>query len=297
MTFSHFKRNIRQLIKTLYHKLPFLVDTVLAMNIRLYVCAILNTTYGIRESAISFYNQNAQRVNAVANMLADKKSKKIYLGMIRFRQTSCRRDFPFHYIEEIQYFFRKLKLGSEEVFIDGGAFVGDTIDLYLKHRKKCKQIIAFEPDSKNFNILKEKHGNNPSITLIDAGLYNEDGIISFSSANSGFVSCGCEMYNDASKITNNDEGEKIQVRSIDGLGLERVTFIKMDIEGAELNALKGAKETILRDKPKLAICLYHSDEDMLSIPEYIHNLVPQYRLYVRHYTYQLAETILYAVMP
>jgi hypothetical protein len=78
----------------------------------------------------------------------------------------------------------------------------------------------------------------------------------------------------------------------------------MDIEGAEFNALIGAKETILRDKPKLAICIYHSNEDMLRIAEWIHVLVPEYKLYVRHhgaknYVHPVmgpAETVLYATI-
>ena len=62
------------------------------------------------------------------------------------------------------------------------------------------------------------------------------------------------------------------------------TWIKMDIEGAEMQALAGAKDTILRNHPRLTICIYHSDEDMLRIPEYIHNLVPEYKLYIGHHT-------------
>jgi hypothetical protein len=77
---------------------------------------------------------------------------------------------------------------------------------------------------------------------------------------------------------------------------EKVTFIKADIEGAEMEMLKGAKETILKNKPKLAICIYHSDEDMLQIAEWIHNIVPEYKLYVRmHGKYPAGyETVLYA---
>jgi hypothetical protein len=91
----------------------------------------------------------------------------------------------------------------------------------------------------------------------------------------------------------------IQVKTIDNLNLEKVTFIKMDVEGAELNALKGAEKTILKDKPKLAICIYHSNEDMVCIAEYIHNLAPEYKLYVRqHFLFpSAAETVLYAIMP
>lgn len=75
---------------------------------------------------------------------------------------------------------------------------------------------------------------------------------------------------------------------------EKVTFIKMDIEGAELDALKGAKDTILRDKPKLAICIYHKKSDLYELPGYILSLVPEYKLCVRHYTSISWETVLYA---
>jgi len=89
----------------------------------------------------------------------------------------------------------------------------------------------------------------------------------------------------------------IDTISIDALELqEKVTLIKMDIEGAELSALHGAKKTILRDKPKLAICLYHSDEDMIRIAEYVHEIVPEYKLYVRHHWINGAETVLYGCM-
>lgn len=62
-------------------------------------------------------------------------------------------------------------------------------------------------------------------------------------------------------------------------GREKVTFIKMDVEGAEIELLKGAKNTILKDKPKLAICIYHKAQDMIDLPVYIKSLVPEYRLY------------------
>lgn len=78
---------------------------------------------------------------------------------------------------------------------------------------------------------------------------------------------------------------------------ERVTMIKMDIEGSELEALRGARKTICRDKPRLAVCIYHKAEDMTEVPLYIKELVPEYRLYVRHHSKEIGETVFYAVMP
>lgn len=88
----------------------------------------------------------------------------------------------------------------------------------------------------------------------------------------------------------------IQTASLDKeLWEEHVTFIKMDIEGAELEALKGAENIIRRDRPKLAICVYHKGEDIVSIPEYLLTVNPSYRFYLRQYGYMPLETVLYAV--
>jgi len=240
--------------------------------------------------AASFFDRNAERVKAVASTLADEESKKIYLGMVKFRQTRCKKDYPFHAFREEQYFIKKLKLGKGEIFIDCGAFTGDTIDLFLRRCKEYKQIVAFEPDSEVFERLKKKHGGNSKITFINSGVYDKDGEISFCEDSGGIFKISDGKEDDSERRT------VLQVRTIDGLNLEKTSFIKMDIEGAELNALKGAEKTILRDKPKLAICIYHSDEDMIRIAEYIHKLVPEYKLYVRHYGF-ITETVLYAITP
>ncbi|MDR2554043.1 MAG: FkbM family methyltransferase [Fibromonadaceae bacterium] len=241
------------------------------------------------ENAIAFFIQNTERVNAVANMLADEQSRNEYLGMVKFRQTHCKKDFP-KLKYEPEYFLSNLKFSKDEVFIDCGAFIGDTVDDFLKHCSEYKQIVAFEPDVKVFEVLNKKYGNNQKITLINSAVYNKEGEIAFKELDAGYSRIIDEQGGGQNDFT------CIQVKTIDNLNLEKVSFIKMDIEGAELNALKGAQKTILRDKPKLAICIYHSDEDMLCIAEYIHNLVPEYNLYIRHHCFypHCSETVLYA---
>ena len=91
--------------------------------------------------------------------------------------------------------------------------------------------------------------------------------------------------------------ETIEAASIDQMcGLEKVTFIKMDIEGSEREALKGAERVILRDKPRLAICVYHKWEDLYEIPMMVKRMAPEYRLYLRHHSDTAMETVLYAVI-
>ena len=87
-----------------------------------------------------------------------------------------------------------------------------------------------------------------------------------------------------------------KVVSLDSCITDKVTFIKMDIEGAELNALKGSREIIKKYKPRLAVSVYHKKEDLIEIPLYIKELVPEYKLYIRHYSNAAIETVLYAVV-
>ncbi len=90
---------------------------------------------------------------------------------------------------------------------------------------------------------------------------------------------------------------KIYVDSIDHMHAKvRVTLIKMDIEGSEMAALKGAEKIIKRDRPKLAVCIYHNPEDIFEIPFLIKKLVPEYKLYIRHHSDTYAETVVYATV-
>ena len=99
---------------------------------------------------------------------------------------------------------------------------------------------------------------------------------------------GCKIADDGDTVIYTDTIDAV-------VGNQKVTYIKMDVEGAELNSLIGAKEIIKREHPKLAISIYHSDDDMINIIEYIRQNYPFYKLYVRHYTYFYADTVLYAI--
>lgn len=98
-----------------------------------------------------------------------------------------------------------------------------------------------------------------------------------------------------------DSADKSAVTAIPVVALddvckdEAVTFIKMDIEGSERNALLGSERTIARCKPKLAISIYHKPEDVWELPELILRMNPEYALYVRHYSLTAEDTVLYAI--
>ncbi|MDF2543930.1 MAG: hypothetical protein K0S47_3648 [Herbinix sp.] len=187
-----------------------------------------------------------------------------------------------------QYFdFDKFMPAENEIFIDAGCLdMNSSMDFIKWTNGKYEKIYAFEPDDYNFkvceNIVREKNLND--VELLHAGTWSENATLRFNHNN----------ILGGSKIDEKGE-EIINVVSIDEtLQGKPATFIKMDIEGAELQALIGAKKTIQTYKPKLAISIYHKPSDILELPKYILELVPEYKISLRHYSTIGEETILYA---
>lgn len=195
---------------------------------------------------------------------------------------------------EEQYFGPEfMRYETREVFIDAGCFdFGSSLAL-AKHCASVKSY-AFEPDPENYQrcqkaIEERNHKCLPEVRLFPYGTWSEKTTLHFVATGTGSAHTAMDG------IT----GTEISAISIDEAvdPGDRITMIKMDVEGAELESLKGAKQTIMRDKPKLAICIYHKPEDLWEIPLYIKALVPEYRLYIRHHGISDCETVLYAVMP
>lgn len=175
---------------------------------------------------------------------------------------------------------------EREVFIDGGAFDGVTSKNFLEilRAKQEKNGFAYvwEPETKFSSVIDGVlQEYKDKIKIIYKGLWNKREMLSF-------VEDGvCSMIDNAGK-------ETIEVDSIDSVIDEPVSFIKMDIEGAEYKALSGAKETVKKCRPRLAISIYHRNEDIIDIPKLIIEL-GDYELYLRHYTLTEGDTVLYAL--
>lgn len=196
------------------------------------------------------------------------------------------RQFTIKYDPE-QYFDSKIiNYDEQEIFVDAGALnIGTSIEL-AKRCPSLKKVHAFEPDPQNFNrCLEEKKKLYPiEVEVYPYGLWDCNRELQFSSTGNGRAS-----------IEENGE-ERVSVVALDKVIKEKITFLKMDIEGAELKALIGAKELIKKYKPKLTICLYHKETDLVDIPLFIKELVPEYKLYIRHHSTGTEETVLYAVV-
>lgn len=195
-------------------------------------------------------------------------------------------------MDPLQYFNPDfMRLEEREIFVDAGACNLET-SLILRERCPDAKVYAFEPDDACYQCcLKKKDETNFSAAKIfPFGTWSKQDVLHF-----------CIDRTGSSRICEDGMGSNcdIPVMTIDEAidKGDKVTFIKMDVEGSELESLKGARQTILRDKPKLAICIYHKPEDMYTIPLYIKKLVPEYKLYIRHHATTSGETVLYAVMP
>lgn len=251
-----------------------------------------------------YFDSQKEAIEKNINYLSDEKSKVVYRNIINYRSTLNR-----SYLrgitdkKENQYFDNIIKFQTNELFIDCGAYVGDTLRSLEKHFDKWDSgkltAISFEPDKFNFPKCKkeikniQKQHSNFKGYCIKKGVWNQSTTLNFT-----------EGQEYASKLEFDTPPRicAVAVTSIDEIirkykttNDEMVTFIKMDVEGSEPEALEGAINCILKDHPKLAISIYHTDEQMINIIEWIHRNAPFYSLYVRHYTYAWTETILYAI--
>ena len=194
-------------------------------------------------------------------------------------------DFFVHY--EFQGYFEHdfLKPVANEIYLDCGVLNGSDIRAFMGFSgQNHTKIYGFEPDAGSYKRALENLHGIPGVELINKGVWSSAATLSFSQQSDG-----------VSHIS--DGGlAKITVTTIDEtVGTENVTFIKMDVEGAELEALKGATQTLTRCKPRLAISIYHKPEDILEVSLYIHALVPDYKYYLRHHEVGTSGIVLFAL--
>lgn len=200
-----------------------------------------------------------------------------------------------------QYFYDsnniKIMPQNGDIVIDAGACFGDTAVYFASHVGNKGHVYSFDPLLEHisvveFNVKQNKLEDIVTILPYGLGAYSNDVVRSHVESNDEL---GIAAKQGFSLIGNAGD---IPIRSIDDLFLgelnvDKIDFIKMDIEGYELNALKGAYEIIKRDRPKLAISLYHKYEDFYEIPLWIKNNFPEYSLYLEHHTIHTEETVLY----
>lgn len=274
------------------------------MGIRIAISRFFNWKNGLQRvmnptpqmiASRKYFAEHRDEIQDVLELLEDEVSRETYLKIIKYRQTAKHKDLPENSYAR-QYFGNDyFEYCNGEIFIDCGAFDGDSVRKFKKLMKKKNvksyKCVCFEPDERNFAALRQNHQD---AVCYKAGVWNKAGELFFRIGHGDDNNIVSE--NDRDKYLEN-EIITIPVQSIDETKeCSNATYIKMDIEGAEQMAILGAKNTILSNKPKLGISIYHSDEDMIKIPLMIHELVPEYKLYIKHHSNGVSETVLYATV-
>lgn len=196
--------------------------------------------------------------------------------------------------EDKQYFGENfMPPKKEKYFVDGGAYRFDTAERFLRWNQEfgVEGVFCFEPDPENYDVCCSRLQSLPDASIrqksrmIHAGVSDRNAVLSFFASG-----------NDESHFIEGEGNVSIPLVSIDTAVDEKdVSMLKLDVEGFELQALQGAEKTIRRCCPRMAVCAYHKLEDLLKIPQWILDLDMGYKLWLRMYSNEYLEIVLYAV--
>jgi FkbM family methyltransferase len=173
-------------------------------------------------------------------------------------------------------------------FIDGGAYTGDTIEFLLDQGAGFEAIAAFEPDPMNFRELRRtvqrRRDALKNVSLWPCGTSDSTRLSSFRAAQG------------AASVVADDGENHVQLVALDEVLPDFApSYIKLDIEGAELATLRGGEEMIHRHQPSLAICVYHEPNHLWDIPLYMRQILPAHRIALRYHGYQSFDVVAYAL--
>jgi FkbM family methyltransferase len=226
-------------------------------------------------------DEHADAWQQIHDSFADETSRRTFLDIVRFRLT-CDPRYMAGYTVHIQdQYFEGFMQYHDEVFVDAGGFDGDTSEGFARRYPDYHKIILFEPSQKNMDAARQRLSGFRNIDYRPVGLSDTAGTLGFN-----------EGAGSASAIATAATAT-IQVETLDAAVEEPVTFIKMDLEGWELKALRGATGHIARDRPKLAIAAYHDSPDFRLIHQFVSGYGHGYRCHLRHYTQGWSETVMF----
>ena len=225
--------------------------------------------YGDQLFDLSFIRQHADELEMTYTLLADETSRQVFRSVIEYKltgklaplltATSCK--------EEV--FDRLIPMGRDERYLDLGAYRGDTVAEFLSAcGGQYASITALEPDPRTYKKLEAYTSTLENILALPYGVSDRNEV--------------AYMKISRGRGTNRGGDTPIQMISIDELNTP-FSYIKMDVEGSEAAALRGGAYTLQTYKPKLNVACYHRSEDLYQVPLLIHELQPDYKIYMRRH--------------
>jgi FkbM family methyltransferase len=232
----------------------------------------------------SDFKTNTDKYKWIYGLLQDSQSAIEFTKILNFRLSSNLAYMSgFVDAQYRQYFEDFLALKPQgEVFVDVGGFDGYTSLEFIKRCPDYAGIHVFEPEPSNMAILKDRLNKYSGVKYYNHGLSDRAQIMRFDAQGS------------SSRVSKDGEVE-IQLERLDDILHEPFTFLKMDIEGGEIYAIEGAKGAIAKYHPRLAISVYHRPDDFWRIPEKVLSYREDYKIFFRHYTEGVTETVMFFI--
>ena len=225
----------------------------------------------------AFEQENKEEIQKALSLLSDERSREVFVGVMDFRRTgkldilNQTSDKTAEVLKELLHFSEYRILG------DIGAYNGDTAEELINNCPLAKKIYSLEPDRRNFRKLSDFSSGKDKVIPINAAAWNKNCTLIFDDSgnrNAGLAEEGISKR----KV-------KVNAITLDSIFADGVDYIKYDVEGAEKEALEGSENTIRKYRPDLLISLYHRTEDLHSLILKVHEICPDYKLYVRRYPY------------
>jgi FkbM family methyltransferase len=230
---------------------------------------------------------NRNRYHALFMAIADRRSREVLSAVLKHRLSLAT-----NHLADVaerghpQWFDPAfLPRTDRDVFVDGGAYDGDTAIGYDQSRGPgYRHVHAFEIDQDVAARALRRTAHLPNVTIHNCGLSDRKARVSYRKTGGTDGAIGSDVQS----------SNYVELQTIDGAIAEPITFLKLDVEGEEAKAIDGARQHLICDRPTLAVALYHKAHDLWDIPRRILDVLPDYRLHFRHYTDIAYETIVYA---
>lgn len=242
---------------------------------------VFGDDYFSQEELLKRFSQ----VREVYSLLCDDQSKSVLVNVLSFKITGDIRYLKNIFSDSSEAYQNILHINSNEIYLDLGAYTGDTIAEFLENsNQKYEKIIALEPNVKNYRKCVKNTLCLNNIEWYNAAAWNNDEVRFFSK-------------NAGRQASVSFDGIPVQCRSVDSiLKGNSCTYIKYDVEGADKQALVGSIETIRNFSPKICTALYHRPYDILDLPLMLNEINSEYKMYMRQYPYYPCwETNLFCV--
>lgn len=222
-----------------------------------------------------FYNAHYTEIVKAYNLLSDPKSREIYAATLNYKLFG-RMKFLLNSVNTRDEMYSVMPCEKIENSIDAGAYNGDTVREIKEYFKNLKNVIAVEPDNRNFKKLQKysEAENNICVDAYHCAAWN-------CNEKGSFIDSGNRNSSVSSTASFEHKDTQVSLVRLDSLTEGKIDYIKYDVEGGELEAIEGSEKIISQHRPTLLVSVYHRSRDLFFLINYMSEKYPFYRMYLR----------------